>query len=282
MSRLEHVLRVGAAMRDVDTNPEATDGFFSSMKEKVQNVFKEGNVKLGKEFVKHVWWMLYEEDNGMADKAKEHAGHARKVWDEMSVVLRQKELNGKDLLVPTYEESEFLARYLLLEDPYPELNRSKQTPARLDSIGDHFWKVTRGWPYGEVIGRTVVINFWWHHVALETNNADDAKIYETRLRMLHKMARKKFDAKNTHEEFSFDDMMERAKRIVLKKPVEFKMWTPNVNEKYPLVIGGMWFGENFFDRWKMRKESLVDKARNFMGVGDQVERVEEAADGNVA
>ena len=90
MSRLEHVLRVGTAMRDADTNPEVTDAFFSMMKEKAQSDFKEGNVKPGKEFVKHVWWNLWYEYMGEPENAKKQTFEMRKVWQDMVDVLEKK------------------------------------------------------------------------------------------------------------------------------------------------------------------------------------------------
>ena len=259
MSRLEHVLRVGAAMRDADTNPEVTGAFFSRSKEKAQNVFKEGNVKPGKEFVKHVWWNLWYEYMGEPENAKKQTFEMRKVWQDMVDVL-EKKVYKDDILIPTYDESVFLARYLLLESAYPP-KRREQNPKELPRLGEEFWNLTKWNPDSKVLGRAVVVVYWLWYKATQEKEYERVTFFKARLKTIHELARKTL--KKTHQPFTLEDMLWRARRVVVEKPEERKA-PLNLDDLYPLFLYRDGYGGDFFDWFKLKKKSLFKKARSLL------------------
>lgn len=259
MARLEHVLSVGVALREADVAPEATDAFLSSMKNKLQSAFEEGNVKLGKAFVKHVWWNLWYEYKGEPENAKKQTFEMRKVWLEMVDVLEKKAYKD-DILIPTYGESVFLARYLLLASAYPP-KRSEQNPKELARLGEEFWNTTKWNPDSVVLGRAVVVVYWLWYKATQEKAYGSVTFFEARLKTIHELARKTL--KKTHEPFTLEDMLWRANRVVVEKPKERN--TPlKLDNSYPLILYEARFGGDFFDFFKLEKESLLDKARSLL------------------
>lgn len=256
MARLEHVLSVGVALREADVAPEATDAFLSSMKNKLQSAFEEGNVKLGKAFVKHVWWNLWYEYKGEPENAKKQTFEMRKVWLEVVDVLEKKAYKD-DILIPTYGESVVLARYLLLASAYPP-KRSEQNPKELARLGEEFWNTTKWNPDSVVLGRAVVVVYWLWYKATQEKAYGSVTFFEARLKTIHELARKTL--KKTHEPFTLEDMLWRAHRVVVEKPKERN--TPlKLDNSYPVILYEARFGGDFFDFFKLEKESLLDKAR---------------------
>ena len=250
MARLEHVLSVGVALREADAAPEATDAFLSSMKNKLQSAFEEGNVKLGKAFVKHVWWNLWYEYKGEPENAKKQTFEMRKVWLEMVDVLEKKAYKD-DILIPTYGESVFLARYLLLASAYPP-KRSEQNPKELARLGEEFWNTTKWNPDSVVLGRAVVVVYWLWYKATQEKAYGSVTFFEARLKTIHELAR------NTLE-----DMLWRAHRVVVEKPKE-RNAPLKLDNSYPLILYEDRYGGDFFDFFKLEKESLLDKARSLL------------------
>ncbi len=257
MARLEHVLSVGVALREADAAPEATDAFLSSMKNKLQSAFEEGNVKLGKAFVKHVWWNLWYEYKGEPENAKKQTFEMRKVWLEMVDVLEKKAYKD-DILIPTYGESVFLARYLLLAGAFAP-KRSEQNPKELARLGEEFWNTTKWNPDSAVLGRAVVVVYWLWYKATQEKAYGSVTFFEARLKTIHELARKTL--KKTHEPFTLEDMLWRAHRVVVEKPKE-RNAPLKLDNSYPLILYEDRYGGDFFDFFKLEKASLLDKARS--------------------
>ena len=136
MSRLEHVVSVGAALREAA--PEATAGLFWMSK----------NEKSAKDYVDHYWWRyLADLNNDPSEKAK-HAQHMVDEWVKLRRVMMQKESSPVHKFPTNWELTMVTAE--LVEARNPAVRTSEQNPKELEHIAQDLWaeikKRVRGRP----------------------------------------------------------------------------------------------------------------------------------------
>ena len=136
MSRLEHVVSVGAALREAA--PEATAGLFWMSK----------NEKAAKDYVDQYWWRyLADLNNDPSEKAK-HAQHMVDEWVKLRRVMMQKESSPVHKFPTNWELTMVTAE--LVEARNPAVRTSEQNPKELEHIAQDLWaeieKRVRGKP----------------------------------------------------------------------------------------------------------------------------------------
>ena len=136
MARLEHVVSVGAALREAA--PEATAGLFWMSK----------NEKAAKPYVEHYWWRhLADLDNDSSEKAK-HAQHMADEWVKLRRVMMQKESSPVHKFPTNWELMMVTAELVAARNP--AVPTDKKNPKDLEHIAQDLWaaikKRVRGKP----------------------------------------------------------------------------------------------------------------------------------------
>lgn len=136
MSRLEHVVSVGAALREAA--PEATAGLFWMSK----------NEKAAKDYVDHYWWRYLAHLNNKRSEKEKHAQHMVDEWVKLRRVMMQKESSPVHDFPTNWELTMVTAE--LVEARNPAVRTSEQNPKELEHIAQDLWaeikKRVRGKP----------------------------------------------------------------------------------------------------------------------------------------
>lgn len=136
MSRLEHVVSVGAALREAA--PEATAGLFWMSK----------NEKAAKDYVDHYWWRYLAHLNNKPSEKEKHAQHMVDEWVKLRRVMMQKESSPVHDFPTNWELTMVTAE--LVEARNPAVRTSEQNPKELEHIAQDLWaeikKRVRGKP----------------------------------------------------------------------------------------------------------------------------------------
>lgn len=136
MSRLQHVVSVGAALREAA--PEATAGLFWMSK----------NEKAAKDYVDHYWWRYLAHLNNEPSEKEKHAQHMVDEWVKLRRVMMQKESSPVHDFPTNWELTMVTAE--LVEARNPAVRTSEKNPKELEHIAQDLWaeikKRVRGKP----------------------------------------------------------------------------------------------------------------------------------------